>query len=79
MGAECLRKGGIHGMEERDVSPTNIAQCLGGINFPCSSDDLVEYAETHDCSPEALDVLYSLPEKEYRSIADVMSGIGDVE
>jgi hypothetical protein len=65
------------GMESR--SPANIASFLEGISFPASKDDLMDYAEDNNTPQEVLDVLDQLPDQEYTSMADVMSGVGQVE
>jgi hypothetical protein len=60
-------------------SPANIANFLEGINFPASKDELVNHAEDNNAPQEVIDVLDQLPDQEYTSMADVMSGIGQVE
>ncbi len=66
-------------MATRRPSPAQIAECLGGIDFPCSKNDLVNYARSHGCTDDRLTVLQSLPDRQFNSMADVMSGIGQVE
>lgn len=65
------------GMGER--SPANIASFLEGINFPASKDELVDHAEDNNAPQDIIDVLEQLPDQEYTSMADVMSGMGQVE
>lgn len=65
-------------MVNREGSPTQIAECLRGVNFPCSKNELITYARDHGCSDQ-LSVLQSLPDRKFNSMADVMSVIGTVE
>lgn len=60
-------------------SPASIASFLEGISFPASKDDLMDYAEDNNAPQDVLDVLDQLPDQEYTSMADVMSGVGQVE
>ena len=66
-------------MARGETSPTRIAECLSGISFPCSKNDLVNHARQRGCSGDSLNVLQSLPDRQYTSVADVMSGVGQVE
>ncbi|MDA8216023.1 MAG: DUF2795 domain-containing protein [Dehalococcoidales bacterium] len=61
------------------VSPARVTQCLSGINFPCSKNDLIDHARQNNCSNDVLDTLRELPDTRYNSMADVVSGIGEVE
>lgn len=60
-------------------SPSNIAQHLKHIHFPCSKEDLVQQARKNQAEDDVLDVLRQMPEQEYKTMADVMKGVGQVE
>lgn len=60
-------------------SPANIALYLKGISFPCSKDDLINHATSNNAPDDVLDVLNSISDTTYNSMADVMSGVGEVE
>jgi len=60
-------------------SSANIASFLEGISFPASKDELIDYAEDNNAPQDIIDVLEQLPDQEYTSMADIMSGIGQVE
>lgn len=60
-------------------SPSNIAQHLKHIHFPCSRDDLVRQAQTNKAEEDIIDVLRQMPEQQYHTMADVMKGVGVVE
>lgn len=60
-------------------SPANIASFLEGLEFPASKDEVVDYAEDNNAPQEIIDVLEQLPDQEFLSMTDIMSGIGQVE
>lgn len=60
----------------RQSSTHDVAQLLGGIDFPANKQKLVEYAKQHNANKELIDVLEKLPEEQYTSMADVFKGIG---
>lgn len=60
-------------------SPANISHSLKGIDFPADRDDLVRHAQEQGAPAEVLDVLKQLPEEKYENMAEVMSGVGEIE
>lgn len=60
-------------------SPSNIAKYLKGIDFPAGKDDLVEHAREQDADEEVIEILSQMPERDYKTMADVMKGVGEVE
>jgi hypothetical protein len=60
-------------------SPANIANFLEGIDFPATKEDLVNHAEDNNAPMEVIHVLEDLPDQTYNNMADVMSGVGQVE
>lgn len=66
-------------MQSQGESAANIAHHLRGINFPCSKSDLVNHCRQRGCPTDVLNTLQSLPDRQYNSMADVMSGVGQVE
>lgn len=60
-------------------SPANIAEQLGGIDFPASKQDLVQHAQQGGTDGDAMEIIEQMPERTYNSMADVMKGVGEVE
>ena len=60
-------------------SPAGIVTFLEGIDFPALKDDIVDHAEDNNAPQEIIDVLEQLPDEEFNNMADVLSGIGQVE
>ncbi|MGR6035556.1 MAG: DUF2795 domain-containing protein [Candidatus Nitrosoglobus sp.] len=61
------------------VSPVDIAHALKGIDFPASRRDLVKHAKSHKAGADTVRLMQHLPDQEYRNMADVMKGVGQVE
>ncbi len=58
-------------------SPTNLALHLKGIDFPCKKKDLMEHVKKNDPDEKVMDALSGLPEREYKTMAEVMEGFGE--
>ncbi|WP_048108694.1 DUF2795 domain-containing protein [Methanosarcina barkeri] len=53
------------------TSPIEVQKALKDINYPVKKKDLIEHAKKHNASNEVMQVLESLPDKEYTNAADV--------
>lgn len=75
------RKGGRAAATEAP-SAAAVAAILGGIDFPKPKEYLLEYARRHEDALEdpapVLRVIDDLPDREYRSMADVETEVGKV-
>ncbi|QOR39666.1 DUF2795 domain-containing protein [Billgrantia diversa] len=60
-------------------SPANVTYHLSGIDFPASRADLERHAKDNGAGGDVLDVIRSMPDQEYGSMADVTKGVGEVE
>jgi Protein of unknown function (DUF2795) len=58
------------------ISPAVIARYLEGADLPAAKQDLISYVR--EKTDTVLQVLEKLPDQEYRTMADVMKGIGNV-
>jgi hypothetical protein len=58
-------------------SPSNVAQHLKGIDFPCRKKDLITHARKNQAGESVLKALEAFPEQEYSSMAEVMEGFGE--
>ena len=65
-------------MPQTDHAP-NILEVLDGIEFPTTVTEMVSYAEDQETSEEVLDLLQAMPDREYNSIADISSSLGQIE
>jgi hypothetical protein len=61
------------------VSPAQLAHYLKGIEFPASKRDLKADARKNQAPPEILKFIDELPEEQYRTMADVMKAVGEIE
>lgn len=62
-----------------DVSPAEIEEHLGGVDYPANKQDLKQHAQNESAPNEVVEVIDQMPEQEYNSAADVASGVGQVE
>jgi hypothetical protein len=67
------------GTGQKAESPINVARYLSGIDFPVGKQDLIHHTKQNQADQEVLDVLDKMPDQEYKSMKDVMKGVGQVE
>ena len=53
------------------ASPIEVQKSLKDIDYPVHKKDLIEHAKKHGASNKVLEVLESLPDKEYSNATDV--------
>ena len=53
------------------TSPIEVQKSLKNMDYPAKKQDLIEHAKHNNASKEVMEVLESLPEKEYTNAADV--------
>lgn len=58
-------------------SPSNLALHLKGIDFPCKKKDLVAHVKKSDPDEKVTHALSELPDRDYRSMAEVMEAFGE--
>lgn len=63
----------------RRRAPASIPRYLKGITFPAHKADLFRHAEQQGAEETVLGVIESMPDGNYRSMADVIIGVGTVE
>jgi hypothetical protein len=61
------------------VSPAQLARYLRGTQFPASKQDLKADAKKNQAPPEILKFIDELPDEQYRTMAEVMKALGEVE
>jgi hypothetical protein len=53
------------------ASPIEVQKSLKGIDYPVHKNDLIQHAKKHGASDKVLEVLESLPDKQYSNATDV--------
>jgi hypothetical protein len=53
------------------ASPIEVQKSLKDIDYPVNKKDLLQHAKKHGASDKVIEVLESLPDKEYTTAADV--------
>lgn len=56
-------------------NPIELQKALGGVDYPASSQDLVDAAEGNGADDSVLDALRNLPDKEFESPVQVSEAI----
>lgn len=64
---------------ERAPSAVDIEQALSGIQYPRTREDLVNYASGRVSDEELMNIIKSLPTREYRDSAEVAIALGEVK
>lgn len=61
------------------VDPIELQNCLKGVDYPASRQDLIDKASENGASEEVIDALNAIPDNTYDNPTDVQSAIGDGE
>jgi len=61
-----------------EVSPSNIAHYLKGIDFPATKQDMIDYADDNNAPEEIIDIIDNLPDIEFHSMTEVMTGASEL-
>lgn len=59
-------------------SPANLSYHLKGVDFPATREDLLRQVRANDADPDVVEVVESMPQQEYQSMAEVMAAYGDI-
>jgi hypothetical protein len=58
-------------------SPANVTYHLKGIDFPASKQNLLQQAEDNGADSDVLEVIETMPDSGYESMADVMKAYSE--
>lgn len=61
------------------ANPTQVEKFLGGVNYPCSKQDIIDTAIDNGADDNVVDTLKSMPGSSYNSPKDVSRAIGQIE
>lgn len=70
------RKGGAQARHSDSAS--GVASALKGIDLPRRKSGLVRYAKEHSKNNDIINVIKDLPDRNYKTMADVQKGLGEV-
>ena len=73
-------KGGEHGGKEalKTSSAAGLTKALKGVELPRDKNELVSYAKDQKSNDEIIDVLKQMPDRKYKTMADVQKALGEV-
>ncbi|WP_414468990.1 DUF2795 domain-containing protein [Methanobacterium sp. ACI-7] len=61
------------------VSPAQVEKCIKGIKFPASKQELIQQAEGNNANEDVLNILESVPDKQFNSPVDITKAIGKMK
>lgn len=61
------------------ASSAEIAGHLEGLALPASRQDVVRHARSRGANADEITAIERLPEQEFRTMADILKGIGQVD
>jgi hypothetical protein len=59
--------------------PIEIAKHLEGLSLPASKEDVVRHVRSKGANADEITAIERLPDQEFRTMADVLKGIGQVD
>lgn len=60
------------------ASAANVTHHLSGIHFPAKRDELIAHARRNNAEIAIMEAIKKMPEKDYRTMADVMKALGQI-
>jgi len=60
------------------VSTAKVSQYLEGLDFPCTKQQCIDYARSHQAPQDVMDVLERLPDRQFFSMASIWDALGDL-
>ncbi|OUL36670.1 hypothetical protein BV372_06480 [Nostoc sp. T09] len=62
------------------ANPVSVQKYLKGVDYPATTEELIEYAQEQGADEEVLSILEQLPEdEEFESPTDLSEAIGELE
>ena len=61
------------------ASLDNVAKHLEGLNLPASKQEVVRHARSRGANQEEITVLERLPDQEFKTMADILKDVGQVD
>lgn len=61
------------------LSPAQIQQYLGGVDYPCSKEDLIDHAREEGAEDDVIDMIEGLPMDRFNSPDDVSEAISGMD
>jgi hypothetical protein len=60
-------------------SPANVTHYLKGVHLPARKQDLLRLTKDNGAEEDVMDVLESMPDEEFVSVAEIMKAYGEVD
>lgn len=63
-------------MEFGKITPIDLQRYLGGVSYPANKEELARQAKEKGAGPDILGLINKLPDREYKSPADISYTVG---
>lgn len=57
----------------------NYLELIDGMKFPATRTEIVEYAQDHDASEEAVEAFRAMPKEHFKTLVDVSKVVGQLD
>ena len=61
------------------ASPIQVQKYLSGMDYPADKDEIIDHAKDQGADNDVVQILQQLPERDYKTAADVCKTIGQIE
>ncbi|SFM83641.1 DUF2795 domain-containing protein [Nitrosomonas communis] len=61
------------------ANPIQVQKYLSGMDYPADKDEIIDHAKDQGADDDIVQILQQLPEKDYKTAADVSKAIGQIE
>ncbi|HQG32601.1 MAG TPA: DUF2795 domain-containing protein [Deltaproteobacteria bacterium] len=61
------------------VSTAEVLEAIKGIDLPKSKSEIIKYAQSRNASKAVMDILNKMPDQKFRSAADIVHAVGEIE
>lgn len=61
------------------ASPIQVQKYLSGMDYPADKDEIIDHAKDQGADNDVVQILQQLPERDYKTAADVSKAIGQIE
>ncbi|AKH38095.1 MULTISPECIES: DUF2795 domain-containing protein [Nitrosomonas] len=61
------------------ANPIQVQKYLSGMDYPADKDEIIDHAKDQGADNDVVQILQQLPERDYKTAADVSKAIGQIE
>jgi hypothetical protein len=61
------------------ANPIQVQKYLSGMDYPADKDEIIDHAKDQGADNDVAQILQQLPERDYKTAADISKAIGQIE